>query len=393
MARTRSYPGVTPLGKGRYRIRSEIRHPKTGRVHEIDRVVQAASAASAAKVLASERDAWLRKRGRHAKPGERLRLGAALERWFASKRLAVKPSTASTYGSQVAWWSKVLGDHWLDELEPIDVREALIGAREGGDHSDTLDGRLRLLRTFAREEGFASIIERVRVARDVRELERVEDEGRGLTLEELRAVLHLGPDLLRTKRGAVVPWWRRAWTLVATLAWTGLRFGEASALEWQDLDLEAGAIRVRRAQWRGRLGHVKARTSRRTVVIPAELAELLLEHRRALVARQQEGVAGALVFPSRRRGGSGYVTNAHARKAVLRVLRAAGVELDGRPAVHCLRHTWNNLVRQSAPELVRRALIGHADEESGERYSAVSLDEKRQAVDGALRLIKGGTGG
>jgi hypothetical protein len=39
---------------------------------------------------------------------------------------------------------------------------------------------------------------------------------------------------------------------------------------------------------------------------------------------------------------------------------------------------------------VRRALVGHADGESGERYSAVTREEKRAAVQGVVRMIKGG---
>lgn len=69
---------------------------------------------------------------------------------------------------------------------------------------------------------------------------------------------------------------------------------------------------------------------------------------------------------------------------------AAGIELDGRPTIHMLRHTWNNLVRQNASELVRRALIGHADEEVGELYSAVTMEERRAAVGQVVRMVRGG---
>jgi integrase len=385
----RKFRGVTPLGDGRFRIRAELRHPKTGRVHEIDRVVEVADAAAAAERLASERAEWLSKRRRADAKAERRRLGPALRSWLESKRPTVKLSTASTYGSAVAWWCTVLGDYWIDAIEPRDVREALAGAREGGDASETLAGRLRVLRTFAREEQCARIVEGVTVKRDVREDERIEDEGRGLSLEELRRFLDAGPRALLTKAGEVMPWWRRAWALVATMAWTGMRFGEASALEWPDVDLDAGTIRVRRAQWRGVIGHVKAKRSKRLVVIPDELVELLREHRRAMLARQQTGIASPLVFPSRRKRGAGLVTNTHVRKTVLRVAIAAKVSLGGRPAVHMLRHTFNNVLRQNASELVRRSLIGHADDESGERYSAVTHEEKRAAVSNVVRMVRG----
>jgi integrase len=382
------FPGVTALGGKKYRIRAELRHPKTGRVHELDRVVVAKDAGAAARRLASERADWLSKRTR-IDGNARRRLGAALDAWLVVKRSTVKPSTASTYGSAVAWWSAVLGDYWIDAIEPRDVREALAGAREGGDASETLAGRLRVLRTFAREERCTAIIEGVIVRREVREDEQRENAGRGLSLDELRRFLEHGPRAWLTKAGEVPRSWRRAWALVATMAWTGMRFGEASALEWTDVDLEAATIRIRRAQWRGVIGHVKARTSKRTIVIPAELAALLAEHRREMFARQQVGIASALVFPSRRRGNSGFVSNTHARKAIERVLLAAKIELGGRPTVHALRHTANNLIRQHASELVRRALIGHADDVSGERYSAVTTDEKRAVLSNVVRMVRG----
>jgi len=383
----KKHPGVTPLGRGRYRIRAELRHPKTGRVSEIDRIVQAPSAADAAKLRANERAAWLAERGRRAASAGPARLGEAMQMWLEQKRATVRPSTASTYASAVKWWEAVLGDYYLAELEPSDVREALAGAREGGDASSTIDGRLRVLRTFAREEGIPRIVHRVSVRRDVREEEAAEDAGRGLTLAELRRFLATGPTVGVTKRGEITKAWRRSWALVATMAWTGLRFGEASALEWHDVDLDARTIRVRRAVWRGVVGHTKARASKRTVVIPRELAETLREHRRAMVAGQQVGCDSPLVFPSRINGG--HVANIYARKAVLRVCAAAKIALDGRPAVHMLRHSYNNLVRQNASELVRRALVGHADEAIGERYSTVTLDERHAAVGAVVAMVRG----
>jgi integrase len=387
----RKYPGVEPI-KGRpgwYRIRCEVRHPKTGRTHEIDRRVSAESAGAAASRLASERAAWLEKHSTTA-PGGRRRLAEAMPAWLAGKR-RLKPSTRSTYASAVAAWSHVLGDYWLDAIDPRDVTDAMEGWIEGGTSVDTANGRLRVLRTFAREERVAAIVEGVAAMdRAVRDDERVEDEGRGLTLEELRRLLDRGPRAWLTNDGTVMPAWRRAWALIATMAWTGLRFGEASALEWSDIDLDGGTIRVRRAQWRGEVGHVKASASKRIVVIPDELADVLREHRSEMLKRQQTGVSSALVFPSRRRSSrTGHVTNGHAGKAMLRACRAAGIDLGERPWVHTLRHTWNNILRQNASELVRQSLIGHADEEIGKRYSAVGLDEKRAAVAGVVRMVKG----
>lgn len=387
------YPGVTSLGKGWYRIRTEVIDPKTGRSRELDRKVRAKSGSDAAKIRAKLRDEWLAKRGASVADGPR-RLGEALDAWLKRKRGEVRPSTASTYGSAVAAWRAILGDYLIERIDPADVRDVLIGWREGGDATDTINGRLRVLRTFAREEKCAAIIEGVRaLERSVHEDEADEDEGRGLSLEELRRFLAAGPTVELAANGEPTKPWRRAWAMVATMAWTGMRFGEASALEWRDVNLDAGTIRVRRAQWRGIVGHTKAKASRRLIVIPDELVETLREHRRAMMAHQQPGVDLPLVFPSRRVGTKsgkiGHVTNGYAGKAITRVCAAAKIDLDGRPWVHVLRHSFNNILRQNADELVRQSLIGHADEEVGKRYSSVTMDERRTAVANVVSMIRG----
>ena len=38
---------------------------------------------------------------------------------------------------------------------------------------------------------------------------------------------------------------------------------------------------------------------------------------------------------------------------------------------------------------VRRALVGHADETIGERYSSVTMDERRAAVGEVVRMVRG----
>lgn len=382
------YPGVTALGGGWYQLRTEARHPKTGRVHEIYRKVQMPDAGAAAAHLASVRSEWLASRQR-SEPGRR-RLGPALDEWLSGKNRRLKASTRDTYKHAAAWWGKVLGDYWIDAIEARDVREALDGLVEGGATIATASGRLRVLRTFATESGCGAIVEGVTTRDlDVRDVERMEREGRGLTLEELRRLLEKGPMARLMTSGEVNPSWRRAWAFIATLAWTGLRFSEVAALEWGDVDLDAATLRVRRAVWHGVVGHPKAKSSNREVVLPGELVATLREHRQAMLARQQRGISTPLVFPSRRPGRSPYVTNAHARKAILRACgpKAAAIVLDGRPALHCLRHTWNNLVRQHSTEVVRQALIGHADAETGAIYSAVGLDEKRATIASVVRLV------
>lgn len=383
-----SVRGVRTLGDGRYLIRAWATDPKTGKQKEMERQILAGSVGEAAAEKARLRAEYLRARTPH-QPAARARLADAAPRWIREQRSRWKPSTQSIYATNLDHWIDVFPDHYLDAIEPHEVTAALERWRAEGAAADTVNGRLRVLRTFARECKVPAMVEGVRaVARTVHEDESAEEEGKGLSLEELRAFLAAGPD-------AAGPAW---WPLLACAAWTGCRFGELSALEWRDLDLDAGTLRIRRAVWRGIVGHPKARSSARDIVLASDVVGVLRAHR----ARQVRGdeapqieVAGetppapatGLVFPSPKTGG--YASNTGARFAALRVYRAAKIELDGRPVLHAFRHSINNALRQVASELVRQSLIGHADEAIGRRYSKVSIEEKRAAVGAVVRLVRG----
>lgn len=68
--------------------------------------------------------------------------------------------------------------------------------------------------------------------------------------------------------------------LWATALYTGLRRGELVGLDWQDVDLAAGVVRVRRG-WDAVEGEIapKSRRGKRNVPIPALLRDVLVEHR------------------------------------------------------------------------------------------------------------------
>jgi len=83
---------------------------------------------------------------------------------------------------------------------------------------------------------------------------------------------------------AALPCDRALW---ATAMYGGLRRGELMALQWADVDLGAGVIRVERS-WDVKEGYVapKSREGRRRVPVPAVLREYLVEHRLASGAHQ-----------------------------------------------------------------------------------------------------------
>lgn len=142
---------------------------------------------------------------------------------------------------------------------------------------------------------------------------------------------------------AVPKQWR---LLIELLAETGLRIGEALALEWDDIDLGQQRLHVQRRLYRGSLGPPKSRCGRRTIPLTSRAAQALW--------RRQAAAEGPLVFPSRTGGlppagepvavvvegsghggrGLGWLPHAatHVRDAALprRLERAAGTA-DARP--------------------------------------------------------------
>jgi integrase len=84
----------------------------------------------------------------------------------------------------------------------------------------------------------------------------------------------------------------------ATALYAGLRLGELQALQWDDVDLTANLIRVRRS-WDRQAGFVapKSRSGERRVPITPTLRRELLNH------RLQQGTGGrGFVFPNNRGG-------------------------------------------------------------------------------------------
>jgi integrase len=137
-----------------------------------------------------------------------------------------------------------------------------------------------------------------------------------------------------------VPARYRALILLTTFA--SLRFGEVTALERGDVDLEAGTVRVRRAyvEVRGQglvAGLPKSRAGVRTVSIPGAVVEVVREH------LAEHAATGTLVFTGTngaalRRGNFNQLVKW--RKTV------ADLGLDGL-RFHDLRHTGNTLAARS----------------------------------------------
>jgi integrase len=148
--------------------------------------------------------------------------------------------------------------------------------------------------------------------------------------------------------------------LVRTAASTGLRFGELAGLEWVRVDLERGAISVRRQFTHGAWSELKTANSRRTVPHHKELL-------RQLRLRKLR-TPGELVFP----GAEGKRIEYHNWRSRIwaPLLKRAGVT----STFHMLRHIFvTALIQSGVNAKVAQTLAGH-------HSASFTLDQYADAV-------------
>lgn len=147
------------------------------------------------------------------------------------------------------------------------------------------------------------------------------------------------------------------WRLAAT---TGMRRGELLGLRWQDVDLEAGRLRVEQqlvpTSGGCTFGPPKSRRSERTIALDALTVDALRDHRASqLLERDLAGPAyqdhdlafcdalGRPIYPTR------------LTEAFLRHRKAAGIPVG---TLHVLRHTSATLALTTTPPVPLHVVAG-----------------------------------
>ena len=308
-------------------------------------------------------------------PGERQTVATLLETWLNdSAAQKVRPRTPVRYREIVRHLSASLGSVKLTKLNPTHVERMMGEALAGGAAPRSVAHFRAVLRTalnVAMRWGWltrnvAGLTDPPRVP--VREV-------RALTVADAQAVL------------AAVAEDRLAALYTVSLA-CGLRQGEALALGWADLNLQAGTLAVRRSlervdgEWR--LSEPKTRSSRRTVPLPLPVVAALREHRaRQLEERLRVGGAwegeqwGDLVFTTEL---GGPLSSFHVLRRLRKLLKVAGLETM---RYHDLRHGSASLMAaQGVPPRVAMELLGHSDIATTMNvYSHVAPEVQRDAAE------------
>ncbi len=161
---------------------------------------------------------------------------------------------------------------------------------------------------------------------------------------------------------AADPAWR---TLILVALRTGLRRGELMALRWEDVDLVARRLVVRRNLVRGKFTTPKSGRSR-TVDLSEHVVSALKAHRH---------LRGELVFCHDT--GRPY-TSGELRHPLWRACKKAGLR---HVQWHTLRHSFaSHLTMRGIPIKAVQELLGHATIEMTMRYAHLSPDVRASAV-------------
>jgi integrase len=160
--------------------------------------------------------------------------------------------------------------------------------------------------------------------------------------------------------------------LFATAAWTGLRQGELRALRWQDVDIEARRVRVRRSVVLGKIDTPKSARSVRSVPLTAELASMLEALRDDAAFSSDD----ALVFGHPESG------DPQPRANVSRRFSAALIAAGLPPRrFHDLRHSYGTaMAGAGVPMRTLQHLMGHRDHATTLRYSDYSPSPHEAAM-------------
>lgn len=315
-------------------------------------------------------------------------------KWLADASTRTKPHTIKTYRSNLrANVLPALGRRIAADLTPADVRRmhAAIRARGRGD-STVLSAHRTLVSVL--EYGRSERI----IAENVAKLAPPRRTGArrarsSLTREEARALLAVGD---------------ARWT-VALL--TGLRSGEARALRWEDIDLDAGVAELSWSLAEGTFEHgcggrCRKKTAggcpHRRLVLAAGLEWVPLEGRHVLVRPKngtvrQVPLTTAAVAQLRKlreedaglnphglvwhRPDGGANTNVDDNLALRAALSLAGID-QPQATTHWLRHTYVTLSEHAGiPWAAYSGVSGHSSPEASDPYRHTLTAEGRRAVE------------
>lgn len=281
----------------------------------------------------------------------------ACERWLDTK-IAVRPATLARYRREVRCYIvPQWGGEPLDLVSPAGVQAWVVRLHEGGyPHADGCAGGPLRRKTI---RSIVCVVLRGVMEYAVRQGWVSSDPTSGVELprSDTKAVRPLSPEQLVALLGEMSRRGPAAGDLTQLLAFTGVRIGEACAMQVGDVDTTRRTIRIQRTWSDGATRLEPPKSGRtRTIAYPPALDDMMA---RRTVGRD----AAAWLIPAAR-GGPTLPSNF--RQRVWRpVVRALGLEWA---TPHTLRHTYATMAIQAG------AVVKDVQTQLGHSSATITLD-------------------
>ncbi|MGE5584447.1 MAG: tyrosine-type recombinase/integrase [Bacillota bacterium] len=356
--------GPDPMRPGKYKQFTKVIHGTEGQAHRFkNKVIREIEA------------------GEFADPGKTT-FGELLDRWV---RECPWEETTREWARIVVnkHLKPALGAIRLAKLSPLHLQSYFRTARrqdgrEGPLSSETLHGHYRVMHAALAQAVQWRLLVR-NPADGVKPPKRGGTAGRVLSVEELGRVLEVAKGY-------------RYYPLYLAAVATGMRSGELLGLAWEDVDLKAGLIHVRRALKKpGRkpvFGDVKTPRAKRILRIPPDLAEALRVRRDEYEREKQffgaDYTDRSLVFATIYGNPIG---REHADRYLKRILELAGVP---RVRFHDLRHSHATYLLLAGVDLKTvQTQLGHAQASTTlQIYSHVLAAMEQRAAAGIAEVLE-----
>ena len=289
-----------------------------------------------------------------------------------------KASTVSDYDRLLeSHVLPIFGDRAVDNITKGAIKDFLLGKVNGGFAGSTVTHMKNVISGVLNKAADDETIQ-TNPAHKLGKIFKTQDKRKDvdfLTKEELKNLLD-----------TVQRHFPRHYPLFLLLARTGLRIGEALALQWGDIDFHGRFITIQRGISRGRIETPKNGKSRRV--------DMSLQLTQVLKALKDQGVAQVVVLIIRTEetskeqsewiftnGVGGFIdVNNWRRRVFNKALKKAGLR---RIRIHDLRHTYASLLIQAGESLayVRDQLGHHSIKVTVDIYGHLAPEGNKQAVD------------
>jgi integrase len=293
----------------------------------------------------------------HFRKVEAVNLGVTFKQqatWFLDqvknrKRKPIKPATATSWKSHLAWINPLLGEMPLASVNNLALKELVCKMAEAEFSPKTMHNYLQVVKmvvaSAVNEQG-EEIYPR-KWNHEFIDLPQVTNQRRPtFTAEEVAKIVTAAEGQLRV--------------LYSLLAGTGLRINEALAMEVSDIS--ESTVRVRQSVWNGTVQTPKTASGLREVDVHSSLAEMLRAH----IGDRRSG----FLFQS---PSGNPLSDSNIRNRSLHpILKAMGKQACGFHAFRRFRVTC--LRKGRVPEDLIRFWIGHADKTVTDGYSKVKED-------------------